>query len=166
MRFVACFVFLFAFAGFASTQDTNFTSGPQYLITSGDPMLLQSIATPSLSFSSPLAPPRFAENQPAPANPLSTVSPADLSQIFWGVRESTPSPSENSSEIEITSAPLPRPLPPALIDTGVTAFVTARSLALEGYGVPLGDLASYYKTHKPSSVRRFTNADIDRLPRT
>jgi hypothetical protein len=29
--------------------------------------------------------------------------------------------------------------------------------------VPLGEVASYFKTHKPRSVRTFTNADIERL---
>ena len=34
-------------------QETNFVTGPQYLITTGAPMFARAISTPSVSFSSP-----------------------------------------------------------------------------------------------------------------
>jgi hypothetical protein len=89
-----------------------------------------------------------------------------LSEVFWGVPKNPLLTPETTSETEVSSTPLPHPLPPNFVDTGVTAFVTATSLEHQGYGVPLGEVASYFKAHKPSSVRTFTNADIERLPKS
>jgi hypothetical protein len=51
-------------------------------------------------------------------------------------------------------------LPASITDTGVTGTTTALWLRERGYGVPLGDTASYWKTHKPHAPRVFTNADV------
>lgn len=167
MRLTGFLLSLFVLAGVAATQDTNFPVGPQYLVTSANPMFLRPIATPSLSFSAAPAESSVpAETIPTTdqLNPVPTVPvQASLSGIYWGVPAASQAPAESASEIEISSAPLLRPLPPSFVDTGVTAFVTARSLEHLGYGVPLGEVASYFKTHKPRSVRTFTNADIERL---
>ena len=58
----------------------------------------------------------------------------------------------------------PRELPISIVDPGVAGMTTARSLNESGYGVPLGDTASYWKTHKAHAPRVYTNADVERLP--
>ena len=187
MRLASFLLFLFVFAGVAAAQDTSFPAGPQYLVPPGsDPMFLHSIATPSISLSTNPAPNTAAEfsmpseltsvASPIPAatipaadqlNPTSIVPvQPNLSEVFWGVPKNPLLTPETTSETEVSSTPLPHPLPPNFVDTGVTAFVTATSLEHQGYGVPLGEVASYFKSHKPSSVRTFTNADIERLPKS
>jgi hypothetical protein len=192
MRLATFLLTLVTLTGIAAAQDTSFSAGPQYLVPPGsNPMFLHPIATPSLSFSAapaqsastefsgpseltPAATPIPAEAIP-PAdqvNPTSTVPvQPNLSEVFWGVPKNplltseAPNSSEPASDIELSSAPS-LSLPPSFVDTGVTAFVTATSLEHQGYGVPLGEVASYFKAHKPSSVRTFTNADIERLPKS
>ncbi len=193
MRRATLLLSLITLTGIAVSQETSFSAGPQYLVPPGsNPLFLQPITTPSLSFSAnspqsmpaefsipsaltPAASPIPAETIP-PANQLNPTSTVpvqpNLSQVFWGVpknplltSEATNS-AEATSEIEVSSAPLPHPLPEGFIDTGVAAFVTASLLEHQGYGVPVGEVASYFKTHKPRSVRTFTNADIARLPRS
>jgi hypothetical protein len=39
--------------GIAFSQDTNFATGPQYLMNYGSPLLARSISTPSLSLAGP-----------------------------------------------------------------------------------------------------------------
>src|SRR5580658_1625867 len=39
--------------GIAFSQDTNFATGPQYLMNYGSPLLARSISTPSLSLTGP-----------------------------------------------------------------------------------------------------------------
>jgi hypothetical protein len=193
MRLASFLLFLFVFAGVAAAQDTSFPAGPQYLVPPGsDPMFLHSIATPSISLSTNPAPSTAAEfsmpseltsvASPIPAatipaadqlNPTSIVPvQPNLSEVFWGVPKNpllspeATSSAEATSEIEVSSKPLPHPFPPNFVDTGVTAFVTATSLEHQGYGVSVGEVSSYFKSHKPSSVRTFTNADIERLPKS
>jgi hypothetical protein len=192
MRLATFLLTLVTLTGIAAAQDTSFSAGPQYLVPPGsNPMFLHPIATPSLSFSAapaqsastefsgsseltPAATPIPAETIP-PAdqvNPTSTVPvQPNLSEVFWGVPKNplltseAPNSSEPASDIELSFV-LSLSLPPSFVDTGVTAFVTVTSLEHQGYGVPLGEVASYFKAHKPSSVRTFTNADIERLPKS
>ncbi len=187
MRLASFLLSLSALAGIVAAQDTSFSAGPQYLVPPGsNPMFLHSITTPSLSLSATpaqststglsmpseltsVASPIPAETIPASdqLNPTATVPvQPNLSEVFWGVPRNPPLTPETTSDIEISAAPSPHPLPPTFVDTGVTAFVTANSLEHQGYGVPLGEVASYFKTHKPRSVRTFTNADIQRLPQS
>ena len=49
MRLTTLFFVFFALAGIGAAQDTNFSAGPQYLVTGSSPMFLRSIATPSMS---------------------------------------------------------------------------------------------------------------------
>ncbi|MGA8865698.1 MAG: hypothetical protein WB510_01950, partial [Candidatus Sulfotelmatobacter sp.] len=41
-------------AGVAAGQDTNFATGPQYLMNYGSPIFLHPISTPSIAWQSPL----------------------------------------------------------------------------------------------------------------
>lgn len=164
MRLGSFFCLLFALAGISAAQDTNFPAGPQYLITYGSPQFLHSIATPSLSLGSPLASATAsaleagAEAQPASTLPELQGQP-DLLAIYYGEPEAR----QNVSEIEITSQEPAHALPASFIDDGVTAMIDASSLRELGYGVPLAEAASFWKTHKPHAARVYTNRDIARL---
>jgi hypothetical protein len=88
MRLRFCF-FLVVLAGMSFAQETNFSAGPQYLITGGaSPLLLQSIATPSLSFSSGLSDPYASSTELAPSHIVSPVADAAtnvyLGEVLWG----------------------------------------------------------------------------------
>jgi hypothetical protein len=166
MRLASCLFSLLLLTGITAAQDTNFSVGPQYLVTSSSPMFLRPIATPSLSLSTPMpspsAPP--TEALPEPSSPFAGAPPQpDLTRIFWGepASESPEPPAEN--EIEITSAQPSQPLPASIVDPGVTSMTTAQSLRIWGFGAPLGETASFWKTHGPHASRRYTNADVQRL---
>ncbi len=64
------------------------------------------------------------------------------------------------SVIEIAGAELPPNLPSSIVDMGVTGMTNAQSLAVQGYGVPLGDVAAYWKVHKHTAPHVFTNSDV------
>jgi hypothetical protein len=171
--------------GISAAQDTNFASGPQYLITGQTPMFLHSIETPELSFgpSSATAPPVTTENVEASQvveTPTSVPSGVDLTKIYWGKPQSSASTVETeasgletseiqtnevqTSEVEISSAQPTQPLPASLFDTGVTAIADSQSLREEGYGVSLAESAAYWKAHQGQPVRTFTNKDVERTP--
>src|ERR1700757_277758 len=82
-----------ALVGFSFAQDTNFSAGPQYLITTSSPMLLRPIATPSLSLgeTQPLAASAGINESTAEPTSLSSASPSDsfLSDVYWGEHPST-----------------------------------------------------------------------------
>jgi hypothetical protein len=165
MRLATLFCLLLALSGFSAAQDTNFPVGPQYLITRDSPMFLQPIATPTLSLSTP--PPSAAEpalaTEPVPEAPSTSpvpLSQPDLASIYWG--ENVTGKTSASSEIELSST-APPSVPASILDTGVTGTTDAQSLRQRGYGVPLGDTASFWKSHKPHATRSYTNADVARL---
>lgn len=178
MRLATLFCSLLALAGFSAAQDTNFPVGPQYLMASGSPLFAQPIATPSLSLSAPPASLSTTATE-ATSEPSSSSaglpSQPDLTRIYWGRPEVVEHAVENAvenvaenvtgnvSEIRITSAQPARALPASILDSGVTGMTTVQSLRQRGYGVPLGDTAAYWKTHKPHATRVYTNADLQRL---
>ena len=93
MRLRSLFLLLLILTGMSVAQDanqeTNFSAGPQYLITSNSPMFLRSIATPTLSLSTPVPAPSFpvAEAVPEPPSPFAGPPPQrDLTSIFWAHR--------------------------------------------------------------------------------
>jgi hypothetical protein len=170
MRPACLFCLLIAVAGSStaqdinrdSNQDTSFSTGPQYLITSGyAPLFARPIATPSISLAAPLpeiqslpAIGPVVENQSFVANSDRTRQP-DLFPIYYGA--------PMTSVVEITSAEPPRSLPASIVDSGVTGITDAQSLRERGYGVPLGDTAAFWKVNKQRAPRVYTNADIQRL---
>jgi hypothetical protein len=83
------FFLVVVLAGMSFAQDTNFSAGPQYLITNGSPLLLQPIATPSLSFGSGLSDPYVSSTELAPSHILSPVAETAtnvyLGEVLWGV---------------------------------------------------------------------------------
>ena len=171
MRLVSLLLTLLMLAGVSVAQETNFSTGPQYLITTTSTMFLRPIATPTLSLSAPLPSVSEAamseeagESTPQPSSPFAPApAQADLTQIFWGTTATAQPANENVSEIEITSAPVPDSLPASIFDTGVTGMTSVQSLRERGFGVPVGESAAFWKTHKPHASRLYTNADIQRL---
>ena len=62
--------------------------------------------------------------------------------------------------IELTGAPIRSNLPASVLDVGVTGLGDVQSLAARGYGVPLGDVAAYWKSHKRLAPRVYRNSDV------
>jgi hypothetical protein len=121
--------FLFVLlAGAALAQDTNFSTGPQYLITSSSPILLHSISTPTLSLgeaqpaASGITPTEISTTSEAPA-PFIPASQTFFGDVYWGAhppdqvegrRIETPSLSLSPSESpEVTTAESESAAPPS-----------------------------------------------------
>lgn len=209
LRRVPVLLLVLVAVSFAQDQsrDTNFPVGPQYLVTSSNPMSLRSIATPSLS---------LGEQSLAGTSdvPVATEAPAFappgvivyLNNVYWGEhppsliferRLNTPSMTADQtawymnavesglpgtaapfpgtfevaalespqvpaeSVIELTGGPIPTNLPSSIFDPGVTGTTDPQLLRQQrGYGVSLGEVAGYWKTHKAPAPRVFTNQDL------
>lgn len=82
-----------------------------------------------------------------------------ISQAVPPPAESVETPAE-PSVIEIAGAGLPPNVPASILDVGVTGMANPQMLIARGYGVPLGDVAAYWKLHKRAAPRVFTNSDI------
>jgi hypothetical protein len=158
---------IFISAG-AFGQDTNFATGPQYLITTASPMFARPISTPTLSFASPPlevgadnATARLtagAENQTVLLPAAGALPQVDFFYFYYG----TPP----LSVIEISFAEpssAHRELPASILDTGVGELTTAQALRERGYGVTLPEAAAYGRAHIRPATHIYTNADIDRL---
>jgi hypothetical protein len=160
MRLIGPVVLLLSVVGFVSAQDTNFSQGPQYLIPSNS-AFLRSIATPTYNLDAPLPPipelPQVGEpveNQPYIPDPLYQNGP-DLYSIYYGY----PLP----PVVVLVSEEGTPVIPPSLTQEGSGGFIDSQSLVQSGDGVPLGEAASYWKAHKQTGARVYTNADIQRL---
>lgn len=159
MRLAYCL--LFALIGIAAAQDMNFPAGPSYLMISGSPTFAVSLATPSLWLDSPLPDiqplPEIVPvvgQQPFIPNPELQRQP-DLLPIFYGY--SMP------SVVELVSPELPAELPQSIAEAGVTRMIDVQSLREWGYGVTLGETASFWKSRKQHAPRVYTNANVERL---
>lgn len=195
MRLQPFLVLLIVLVGISAAQETNFSVGPQYLITTDNPILLRPIATPSLS---------LGEQTPAGTSELPAFAPDEtivyLQNVYWGDhhaeevfarRLETPNmtpeqtagymnfvasqtaaaqapPTETAEVgvspqvIELTAGPMPTNLPSSIFDTGVTGMADPQSLLQRGYGLSLGEVAAYWKTHKRQAAHVFTNQDLHR----
>jgi hypothetical protein len=179
--------------GMAYAQDTNFATGPQYLIN-GDPtnhaspLFARSISTPSMSLAGP-PPQAGASNsteglsagadtqtfppQPHPAVNLSPiyyteVSPSDLTLSF--LAEPFPGLLQQTSP---TLSPEPSPmrlpqlspgqLPPSILDSGVWQITTAQALRERGYGITVAEAAAFDKSRTRRATHVYTNDDVRRL---
>jgi hypothetical protein len=163
-----CMLLIVSAVTFAPGQDTNFASGPQYLMT-GSPLFARSISTPSTTLKGPPLDAGAsnatgvliagAENQtllPPRAVDLPNI---DLFPIYYGastsvIEISSPEPSSERSYME---------LPASILDTGVSQVTTVQALRERGYRVTLGVAAEYEKAHARHATHIYTNADIDRL---
>jgi hypothetical protein len=203
MRLHRVLMSLLVLGGISFAQETNFPVGPQYLATTGNPMLLRSIATPSMSLSggglagtsevpTPTESPVFA--------PLETV--VYLNNVYWGEhkpnevvarRIETPNatpdqtawymnfvagqftsqPSVSSAEaiqtevgpsgIELTGSSMPTNVPLSILDSGMMGRADLSALQGRGSEISLGDIAAYWKSHRRTAARVFTNSDVIRL---
>jgi hypothetical protein len=168
MRVVLCFtLFLLSALGAASAQDTNFSTGPQYLMNYSSPMFAHSISTPSLSLTNPPlevgasnatgvltagADDRTVLPSQAVASPQ-----IDLRPIFYGAPlRSVVEVSFGNAETSLSQ------IPASILDVGILQMTTAESLRERGYGVTIAEAAAHSKAIK-HATRVYTNADIDRL---
>lgn len=161
------------FPGVSSAQDTNFATGPQYLANYGSPLFLHSLTTPTLSLDSP--PQIVTPEEQSGGSAMNAFGGfrnlAAINRVYWGVptisAEETvtvvPEPRETASEVELTSEAPPQPIPTSITDVGTIGLTSAQTLSEQGYGIPLGQAAAYWKANKPKAVHTFTNADVARL---
>lgn len=162
---VSCFcVFLILSAATpVFAQDTNFASGPQYLLT-GSPLFARSIATPTLSLqvfplevgasNATAGVIAGAENQTVVPQP---PAPPDLFSIYYGP------PTTSVIEISFGESSSVAEIPASLVDTGVGQTTTAQDLRELGYGDTMGGFAAYEKAHARRATHLYTNADLARL---
>jgi len=134
----------------AQQQETNFPQGPQYLITTPSPTILQSIETPSMS---PSEQPGVLSPQTGYAEPV----PAYLPGIYWGWNIL---PTVQYAPVTV---PVPNGFPPGYNDVGVWGTATGQWLHEHDYGMTLAQAARYWKEHKLHATHVYTNADIDRM---
>jgi len=160
MRFTSLWFLLFALLPFAAAQDTNFAQGPQYLTTTTSTSFIRPIATPTVFLDAPLPPiPGLPEigpavlNQPYISDPV-LAHQADLFPIYYGY--------PRIPVVELASTEESVVIPDSLNELGFATNTSAQALRERGYGVPLGEVASYWKAHK-QAPRVFTNDDIERL---
>jgi hypothetical protein len=162
-----CVLLVLSTLGIAFCQDTNFPSGPQYLMTSGSPFFARSIATPSMSLAGPplevgasnstgilIA---GAENQTVLPPRADAPPRIDFFPIFYGV------PPAGVIEVSFPSESSASELPASILDTGVSQITTVQDLRDRGYGVTLVEAVAYGKAHTRHANRVYTNADITRL---
>jgi len=166
---LCCTLLVISAVGMALGQDTNFATGPQYLMSfgptnQGSPLFAQSISTPSLSLTGPpleVGASNATENLVAGAD-NHTASPQfepppDLFPIYYGGAPAS------VIEISFPSEPPSNQLPPSILDTGVWQTTTAQALRERGYGVTLGEAAAHSKAHMGHATHIYTDADIARL---
>jgi hypothetical protein len=150
-------------------QDTNFSVGPQYLMTSGSPLFARPLAPPTLSFDQP--PPQSETSYSSDVvheasdtvieTPPALQSQADLFPTFYGV-PSVPVAVVRYGESSAEVVP-PTNLPASIANTGVAGITDAQSLRQQGYGFTLAQAADYWKSHRTAAPRVYTNEDIERL---
>jgi hypothetical protein len=167
MRVSLCsMLLLLSTLGIAFGQDTNFPSGPQYLMN-GSPLFTRSISTPSIALTDPplqvgasngtgvlIA---GAGNQAALPPAADAMPRTDLFPIYYGRH------APSVIEISLASEGASNELPASILDTGVWEMTTVDALRARGYGVTVVEGAAYGKAHTRRAARVYTNADIDRL---
>jgi hypothetical protein len=169
---LCCTLLLLSTVGIAFSQDTNFPTGPQYLINSdptshASPLFARPISTPSLSLNGPplevgaddaTGVLTAGADDRTISPPLAVALPTvDLLPLYSGA------PQANVVEISFgASEASPSLLPASFLETGVWQVTTPQALRQRGYGVTLADAAAHAKATR-RTTRVYTNADIDRL---
>jgi hypothetical protein len=167
-----CTLLVLSIQGIAFSQDTNFATGPQYLMNYGSPLLAHPISTPSMSLSGPaievgasnatgVLSAGAADQNVAPPSP-DALPKIDLFPIFYGglpVREN----SEMSFSYSAEPSSLSVEIPPSISDSGVSQITTAQALRERGYGVTLGEAAAAGRTRSRHAKHIYTNDDIARF---
>jgi hypothetical protein len=167
--FFCCLLIVLSGISIALAQDTNFATGPQYLINPGaSPLFARPISTPSMSLAGPPLEVGASDatgvltagagNQFVSPPSAVALPQIDLFPIFYGV------PPANVIEISFAeSQESPSPLPPSILDSGVWQMTTAQALRERGYGITLAEAAAYDKARTRHATHVYTNADTNRL---
>src|SRR5579864_8635528 len=157
MRLSPVVLLLSILGGMSAAQETNFPEGPQYLVPGNASMFLRSIATPSLSLDAPLpAIPSLPEVGPQ-VSEASYVSNSvlqdhpNLLPVYYGYA--------SLSVIELVSTDSMRKMPESISGTG-SALTDAETLRDFGYGMTVGEAASFWRSHKLQASHAYTNSDI------
>jgi hypothetical protein len=160
-----CALLVLSTATFVTGQDTNFASGPQYLMN-GSPLFARPVSTPSLSLAGPALDTGAsnategltvgADNQTTSPRPFTEPN---LFPIYYG----RPSTSVMEISFAETSFGSLTELPASILDIGVSQVTTLQALRERGYGKTLEGAAAHVKTNAGRAARVYTNADIDRL---
>jgi hypothetical protein len=165
-----CTLLVFSAIGLSVGQDTNFATGPQYLMTFGSPYFARPISTPSISLAGPPLDVGAsnateglvagAENRIVPESQPDVPPVVNLFPIYYG------EPAASVIEISFSEygSELPtRELPASILDTGVLQATTVQALRERGYGVTVAEAASRSKATARHAPRIYTNDDIDRM---
>ena len=178
--------------GTAFSQDTNFATGPQYLMNNGSPLLARPVSTPSMSLAGP-APEVGASNATGilsagasvqnvlPPSPdalpkidlfpifYTEVFPSDLkpsfslAEPFPGLLQETPPIPPLQPSFSNLPEPSANQLPPSILDNGVWQMTTVQALRERGYGLTVAEAAAEAKERIRHADHIYTNADIERL---
>jgi hypothetical protein len=153
MRLRNVFPSLLFLTGVCLAQDTNFSNGPQYLITSPSTLFFHSISTPSLSLgeSQPVASEITPTQTPVPSEtptPFIPTSQTFFGTVYWGnytpselesrrlvtpsLSLSTENPSATTTESETSSA---SPSEPSVIEISSAAAPTNLPPSIADTGV-------------------------------
>lgn len=171
---IGIFAFLLStgLAGIMAAQETNFAVGPQYLMTSGSPLFAQPIATPTLSLGEQASEPNLLNNESV--EHASVSADETLDAILELQRQLTlPAIYYGSPRVSVVEISFREPegrgrwsaIPGSITNDGVAEAVDMQALRLRGYGVTLPEAAGYWKAHRPATAKRYTNADVERLPK-
>jgi hypothetical protein len=169
--FLYCVLIMVSAVGMAFAQDTNFATGPQYLMNYGSPLFARPISTPSMSLAGPPIEVGASDatgvlsagagNQYVSPPSAVALPKIDFFPIFYG----GPPVSENG-EISFSfpiETPSPVEIPPSLLDNGDSRMTTVQALRERGYGVTLAEAAAYDKAQARHATHTYTNADTTRL---
>jgi hypothetical protein len=166
MRFLVGVGLFCAGAGFGSAraQDTNFSTGPQYLMTFGSRIFAQSIATPSLTWdnATPFGTTSSSITESAPeefyqavASNLDAQRQTALMSIYYGPPAAASAPPTEGSEEPTTGT--------ATVEVGIASVPDAQTLRRRGYGVTLPEAASLLRTGAARANHVYTNDALERL---
>jgi hypothetical protein len=169
---LVCTLLALSCPGIAFSQDTNFATGPQYLMNYGSPLFAHSISTPSLSLAGPpievgasnatgvLSAGAGAQNV-VPPSP-DALPKIDFSPIFYGGGPVSENGQITFSHPVEPSSP-PAEIPPSIADDGVGQMMTAQALRERGFGLTVAEAAAEAKERIRHANHIYTNADAARL---
>ena len=163
----AAFLLMFVLINISGAQETNFAVGPQYLMTSGSPLFAQPIATPSLSLGEAVpqtgANKEIAEHVAANDEVLNSILELQRQMTLPSIYYGWPRISVVEISFREPSRQYLSSLPVSIVESGVVETTDVQALRVRGYGVTLPEAAAYWKAHKVSAPRSYTNSDIERL---
>jgi hypothetical protein len=156
--------------GSIAAQDTNFSTGPQYLAIQGSPLFARPISTPSLSLETQMEEPMEHEATAEP--PIeSAVPPAEAQAdqppyidffTFYYALPIAGNAAQSMPESGLDRAVLPQGSE-SIFESGVSELLDAQAIRRLGSGASLAEEAARWKGRKIVPARTYTNEDIERL---